>query len=177
MVSQYRYLVKMAIVTTKNESVGATCLDWQGHLRTAIRDPFELCQVLELSADIAAAAANAVDQFPLFAPRPYVNRIRKAEPHDPLLLQLLPQPIELEEHPGYVHDPVADLDSQLTPGIIQKYSGRALIVSTGACAINCRYCFRRHFPYAEAPTSEVQWEKSLWAVTEDPSIEATNLDS
>lgn len=94
-----------------------------------------------MSADAAAA-------FPLRVPRGFVARMRYGDPHDPLLRQVLPVAAENVILPGYAVDPVGDLDSVRAPGLLQKYAGRALLITTGACAVHCRYCFRRAFPYA-----------------------------
>ena len=73
-------------------------------------------------------------------------------------------------HPGFTADPVAELDKLKIPGILHKYHGRILLVTTGVCAIHCRYCFRRHFPYAEENASHKNWQSALKYIDQDRSI-------
>lgn len=115
----------------------------------AIRDPEELLRELQLPLDLLPAARRASELFPLRVPRSFVQRMEKANPDDPLLRQVLPLTHELELHAGFVTDPTADGEAAVIPGLLNKYQGRALLITTPACAIHCRYCFRRHFPYEE----------------------------
>lgn len=96
--------------------------------------------------------------------------MKKGDPHDPLLRQVLPVAAEGQSVTGFTRDPVADSAAAVAPGLLQKYHGRALLVTTGTCAVHCRYCFRRHFPYGEAPTSLHQWQPALQAIRADRSI-------
>lgn len=96
--------------------------------------------------------------------------MRPGDPADPLLRQVLPLADELADVAGYTRDPVGDRMASPVPGLLQKYSGRALLVTTGACAVHCRYCFRRHFPYSEAPHSLAQWQPALDQIARDPTI-------
>ncbi len=134
---------------------------WQTALAQAIRDPRELLQLLELPIELLAGAEAAGRTFPLRVPRAYVSRMRKGDPRDPLLRQVLPLAAETDEVPGYHADPVGDLAAMATPGVLHKYHGRVLLVTTGACGVHCRYCFRRHFPYGEANPNADQWEQAL----------------
>jgi L-lysine 2,3-aminomutase len=143
---------------------------WQEAMKDAVRDSDELCRLLELPAEFAVAARDAVRQFPLFAPRGFLARIRPGDPDDPLLRQVLPIASEFEDAPGFVTDPVNDTAAVRLPGLLQKYQGRALLVTTGACAVHCRYCFRRHFPYAEAPRSIDAWRPVFEEIADDNSI-------
>lgn len=118
---------------------------WQDELRGASLDAAELLAALGLPVDLA----TQVDGFPLRVPAGYVARMRHGDPHDPLLRQVLPVAAEHDVVPGFGDDPCGDLDAVAAPGLLQKYRGRALAVTTGACAIHCRYCFRRAFPYDE----------------------------
>jgi EF-P beta-lysylation protein EpmB len=96
--------------------------------------------------------------------------MRRGDPHDPLLLQVLPLGAELDEVPGYRKDPVGDLAARAGPGLLQKYAGRALLVATGACAVNCRYCFRRHFPYEQQNASRDAFGPALDVIRADASL-------
>ncbi|HQU41792.1 MAG: EF-P beta-lysylation protein EpmB [Planctomycetia bacterium 21-64-5] len=148
---------------------------WQSLLKAAIRDPGELCRLLRLPDECRGAAVRAARDFPLFAPRGYVARMRPGDPRDPLLLQVLPLADELSSPPEFSADPVGDREAALTPGLLHKYQGRVLLVTTGACAVHCRYCFRRHFPYAETPHSLAQWEPAIEQIAADPTIDEVIL--
>jgi EF-P beta-lysylation protein EpmB len=143
---------------------------WQEEMKLAIRDADELCRVLELPQEVADQARLAAGDFSLFAPRPYVARIESGNLDDPLLRQVLPVAAEREEIAGFVADPVADSAAELTPGLLHKYHGRVLLVTTGACAVHCRYCFRRHYPYAAVPKSADAWDEALQVIASDASI-------
>jgi EF-P beta-lysylation protein EpmB len=143
---------------------------WQRALKEAVRDPDELCRLLELPVEIGPAARRAAEQFPLFVPRGYLARMRRGDPHDPLLRQVLPLEAETATVSGFTADPVGDRPAEFAPGLLQKYAGRALMVTTGACAVHCRYCFRRHFPYAGGPRSPADWAPALDALASDASI-------
>jgi EF-P beta-lysylation protein EpmB len=143
---------------------------WQRALATAIRDPAELLARLDLDPGLLPAARRAAALFPLRVPESYLARIRPGNPDDPLLRQVLPLGEELQQVPGYVSDPVGDLASRQGPGLLKKYRGRALLITTGACAIHCRYCFRRHFPYAAENAGRERWRPALEAVAADPDI-------
>jgi len=142
--------------------------DWMADLRAAYVDPLQLLADLRLSADEVNLAADFTG-FPFRVPRPFVSRMRRCDPDDPLLLQVLPRAEEFAHIPGYGADPVGDLDSRRTPALLQKYAGRALLITTGGCAINCRYCFRRHFPYSDsAGTARI--ERAIEDIRFDRSI-------
>lgn len=143
---------------------------WQRELARAISDPAELLRELELDPALLPAARLAAARFPLRAPRGFVARMRKGDPHDPLLRQVLPLAAELAPAPGFVTDPVGDGAAQAAPGVLHKYHGRALLIVTGACAVHCRYCFRREFPYAEAHAGVGQWRSALAYLAGDASI-------
>lgn len=143
---------------------------WQTQLRSAVRDAHELCRRLGLPAELADDATAGAREFPLFVPPAYLARIRRGDPHDPLLRQVLPLAGEIQEVAGFTRDPVDDRGATLQPGVLQKYAGRALLITTGACAVHCRYCFRRHFPYEEAPHSEAAWGAALGAIAADHSV-------
>lgn len=142
---------------------------WQAELRDAIRDPAELCQALDLPLD-PANMARAAGQFPLVVPASFLARIQRGDPTDPLLRQVMPTAAEEEAAEGFTSDPVGESAAALTPGLLQKYAGRALMVVTGVCAVHCRYCFRREFPYDEITPGDAAWAPALDALAADPSI-------
>ncbi|QDT75935.1 EF-P beta-lysylation protein EpmB [Lacipirellula limnantheis] len=144
---------------------------WQRELRDSIRDPRRLAELLGLPAELAVRARAGASDFPVFVPPSYLRRIEPGNPSDPLLLQVWPAAAEADAPHGFTDDPVEDASFALRPGLLQKYAGRALMVVTGACAIHCRYCFRRHFPYHQAPPSEPVWDAAIDALGDDPAIE------
>jgi EF-P beta-lysylation protein EpmB len=142
---------------------------WQQALASAIRDPAELLRVLNLDPALLPTARVAA-QFPLRAPRGFVARMRSGDPDDPLLRQVLPLAAELETAPGFVADPLGEQALQAVPGVLHKYPGRALLIVTGVCAVHCRYCFRREFPYAEHHAGIDEWRPALAYLAGDPSL-------
>jgi EF-P beta-lysylation protein EpmB len=143
--------------------------DWRQSLRQAITDARELLDVLELGA-LADRLPQADAGFALRVPRGFVARMRRGDPTDPLLLQVLPQLAECEEKPGFVEDAVGDLAARSAHGLLHKYEGRALLIAAGTCAVNCRYCFRRHFPYSEEIAAANGWREALARLRADASI-------
>jgi EF-P beta-lysylation protein EpmB len=143
---------------------------WQRELQQAITDPAELLSTLGLGQHWLEPARAAARQFPLRVPRGFVARMRRGDPRDPLLAQVLPLAAELVASPGYSLDPVGDLASRAGAGVLRKYHGRALLITTGACAVNCRYCFRRHFPYGEQNASRAEFEPALDALRADATL-------
>jgi len=158
----------MQILVNSPTFVAASSGHWQELLRTAIRNPIRLLEAVGISPESVSLAESP--DFPTFAPLPFVERMERGNPVDPLLLQVLPQLCETETATGFVADPVAEHDAFRAPGVLQKYPGRVLLITTGACAINCRYCFRRNFPYEAAPKSLDQWLEGLEEIAEDTSI-------
>lgn len=139
-------------------------------MKDAVRDPDELCRLLDMPPAMASAARIAAKQFPLFVPRGYVARMRTGDPADPLLRQVLPLGNELVDVPGFAADPVGDRAATRQPGLLQKYQGRVLLIATGSCAVHCRYCFRRNFPYSEAPRSLDDWMPAIDEIANDPTL-------
>jgi len=170
----------MSILTTDKRSVRPALPafvehSWQQELRQAIRDPAELCRRLSLESTWAVEAVDGSRQFPLFVPPAYLERICPGDPADPLLRQVLPLAAEGKAVEGFSADPVADSAAELQPGVLQKYAGRALLITTGACAVHCRYCFRRHYPYEQSPHSDSAWDHALGAIAADDSVEEVIL--
>ncbi len=143
---------------------------WQQALAAAITDPAELLEVLGLDRSDLPAMLAAAGDFPLRVPRGFVARMEHGNPRDPLLLQVLPTGAERVATEGFSLDPVGDLVSRQGPGLLRKYRGRALLIATGACAVHCRYCFRRHFPYENESASARSWQPALDLLAADGSI-------
>lgn len=133
---------------------------WQTTLANAIREPAELLQYLNLPGSLLNGAIAANATFALRVPLGYCQRIEKGNPNDPLLRQILPLDAELIEDQHFKLDPVGDLAAMEVPGLLHKYHGRVLIITTAACAVHCRYCFRRHFPYQEN-RAEQNWQAAI----------------
>lgn len=141
---------------------------WQRLLAEAIRDPAELLALLALPAALLPAARRAAAGFPLLVPRGFAALMRPGDPADPLLRQVLPLAEEDAPADGFTADPLHESACGAVPGLLRKYRGRALLVATGACAVHCRYCFRRHFPYADLPRGARWWRPALAALAADP---------
>ena len=148
---------------------------WQEAIKHAVRDAQRLCSVLKLDNDLVGLSATAAASFPVFAPREFIRRMVPGDPQDPLLRQVLATKDEEINPPGFANDPVGDTEATLSPGLIRKYRSRALLITTGACAIHCRYCFRRHFPYQTAPKSVDDWLPALDEIAGDRQIDEVIL--
>ncbi|MGE8234603.1 MAG: EF-P beta-lysylation protein EpmB [Stenotrophomonas sp.] len=148
---------------------------WQAHWRQAVRDPAELLALLGLDDQALGVSAEALAQFALRVPRSFVARMRHGDPADPLLRQVLPIDEEMRIVPGFSFDAVGDGAAKKATGVIQKYRGRALLVTTGSCAINCRYCFRRHFDYAGENAAKGGWQEAVAVIAADPGIDEVIL--
>lgn len=145
-------------------------LDWQQELIHAVTDPSELCRLLDLNPEVLTLAGKALTSFPMKVPRGFVARMEKGNPKDPLLLQVLPLSAEDQFTKGYSADPLGEEKVNPVPGLLHKYRGRVLLTLTGICAVNCRYCFRRHFPYSENNPSQQDWKAAFDYIQADPSI-------
>jgi L-lysine 2,3-aminomutase len=144
--------------------------DWQTELARAVRDPRELCLLLTLPAELAEGAVQAAADFSLCVPRPYLRRMRSGDPRDPLFLQVFPQAAELVSAPGFERDPLGESLSMPEKNLLWKYQGRILVVAADRCAVHCRFCFRRHFPYSGGDCGGVPWESIQERVRNDPSV-------
>lgn len=144
--------------------------DWQQVLAEAWSDPVALLARLGLQPDDLAVPLAANSPFALRVPEPFVGLMRYGDPSDPLLLQVLPLQAEQMDVAGYQTDPLQELDSAPVPGVVHKYQNRVLLVSTGACAVNCRYCFRRHFPYSEQTPTGSDWAAAVAYIRDHPEL-------
>jgi EF-P beta-lysylation protein EpmB len=141
-----------------------------------VRDPRELLAMLGLDAELRPGLSDeAAAQFPLRVPHGFVARMRHGDANDPLLRQVLPLDAEMQPMPGFTLDAVGDGAAKAGHGVIRKYRGRALLIATGSCAIHCRYCFRRHFPYAEETAAAAGWREAVEAIRADASIDEVIL--
>lgn len=140
-----------------------------------MRDPYELLRLLGLESLAAHLSAAAATQFPLRVPRGFVARMRHGDRHDPLLRQVLP--LDDEDHivPGFALDAVGDGTARAGHGVIRKYRGRTLLIATGSCAIHCRYCFRRHFPYDAETAATNGWADAIALIADDTTLDEVIL--
>lgn len=145
--------------------------NWQSQLSDLITDPSELLSLLELSSEqLLSGAILASEKFKLRVPRAFVGKMNAKNPLDPLLLQVLPHHLELEEHPEFVTDPLGEEAANQLPSVLHKYKSRFLLTLTGACAVHCRYCFRRHFPYQENLPKNEDWLNIKNYIEANPNI-------
>lgn len=123
--------------------------NWKKELADAETSVARLLERLNLSEHLNRA--DLQPDFKCMVTASYLSRMKQGDINDPLLLQVLP--LRQERQPQLqtqgLLDPVGDIDAQVSQGVLHKYKGRALLISTGACAIHCRYCFRRHYPYPQ----------------------------
>jgi len=143
--------------------------DWRTLWREAITDARELLALVGLEQLADTLPADDAD-FPLRVPRGFAARMCKGDARDPLLLQVLPQLAETQQVAGFSMDAVGDMAARSAKGVLHKYQGRALLIASGSCAVNCRYCFRRHFPYGDEMAAAGQWHQALEHVRQDASI-------
>lgn len=150
---------------------------WQRELSRAVTTPDDLLQALDLDPALLEGARVASREFGLRVTPSFLSRMRRGDARDPLLRQVLPLGEELDEAPGYVADPLRERSARRAPNLLQKYAGRALLITTQACAIHCRYCFRREFPYPEQrdEAGGGRWTAAIEAIAQDTSIEEVIL--
>jgi len=141
---------------------------WQQALRDAITDPADLLHRLQLPLSMADPAAQR--SFDLRVPRAFLSRMQPGDPDDPLLLQVLPSAREMIAAPGFTADPLAERSANPSAGVVHKYRDRVLLITSGGCAINCRYCFRRHFPYQQNQLGPEQWQQALEYIDSHPEL-------
>ncbi|MDM4019253.1 EF-P beta-lysylation protein EpmB [Roseiconus lacunae] len=165
-------LKHVAAATSGDVPSNSGPVSWQTAMKRAIRRSDELCRYVGIDPAFAAPSAEG---FPTFVPLEFADRIKRGDPSDPILRQVLPADDERHEVPGFVADPVGDLRVSQAGGVLHKYDGRALIVTHGACAVHCRYCFRKEFPYSELNAQKSKWKPALDYIRSDPSIEEVLL--
>ncbi len=156
--------------STRQTPAAEDAPNWQAALRDAISSPAQLLEYLGIDPALPSLDFERLRAFPLRVPRGFAARMSRFNPQDPLFLQVWPSHREAEEVEGFTLDAVGDLDAARGDGVIQKYAGRALLITTGACAVHCRYCFRRHFPYNENASSREQWRPTLERIAKDTSV-------
>lgn len=143
---------------------------WQTVLKEGVSRLDELLALLHLTVDDFAMPLDAASEFPVKIPRGFIQRMHRGDPHDPLLRQVLPLRSEREDAPHYSLDPLAEQDANPLPGVLHKYHGRVLLTLATHCAVHCRYCFRRHFPYEDNNPGTLGWQTAVSYIQADPSI-------
>lgn len=144
--------------------------NWQKELACAFSNPAELLSYLNFDPEAFSQHIAARRLFPMRVPLPFAARMKKGDINDPLFRQVFPLADEFEKVTGFTTDPLQEQDSQL-PGLLHKYQSRVLLVVKGGCAVNCRYCFRRHFPYAENSVNRQGWLEVLNYIGQDSDID------
>ncbi|VAW64626.1 Lysine 2,3-aminomutase [hydrothermal vent metagenome] len=150
-------------------------ISWQQQLAQSIITPDQLLEQLQIDNRAYNHNTGAHQQFSLKVPRAYIQKMQPGKADDPLLLQVMAQSQEMLPVDGYIKDPVAELDAGKTPGLLHKYPGRVLLITTSVCAVHCRYCFRRHFPYSEKQAARDNWSEAIRYILNDNSIKEVIL--
>ncbi len=164
-------IVDSILASDAVETDPAASPDWQRSLRELIRSPRELLTLLDLPPTLLDEMLPGHGDFPLRVTRSFAARMRPRDPRDPLLLQVLPVAAERKSGPtGYSTDPLEERSSLVTQGLLHKYGSRVLLITTAACAIHCRYCFRRHFPYAEQRLGQRELQAAVRYVEGQPEV-------
>ena len=145
--------------------------DWRTQLREAYRTPQQLLAALGFSTAQQTTMLADDHGFATLVPKAFAQKMRPQDPTDPLLLQVLPRAQEATTDPSFNNDPLQEASFNPMPGIVHKYQGRALLIAAGHCAINCRYCFRRHYPYGDQKRARSEWQQSLSYIEQHPDIE------
>ncbi|MDA9778454.1 EF-P beta-lysylation protein EpmB [Rubripirellula sp.] len=167
------------------EEISLSAADWRVAMKVAIRSSSQLRSLLGLTPENSGNGGDhsreepnlllGEQDFPTFVPLEFLSRMRPGDPSDPLLRQVLPVSAEDLDSPGFTADPVGDLKMMPATGVLHKYEGRALLITTGACGVHCRYCFRREFPYTDASANGKSVESALAYLSEHEEIEEVLL--
>lgn len=147
-------------------------MHWQKILAQGFQSAAQLLEFLELPANLADVSAEKY--FKSRVPLGFARRMQKGNPQDPLLMQVLAIASELDDVTGYVLDPLAEKQN-CKQGLMHKYQGRVLLTLTGSCAVHCRYCFRRHFPYTDHNPGRRGWQEVLQYVKNQEDIQEVIL--
>ena len=153
----------------------SNCVIWQKILANSITKPAELFSMLELDHTLLPASLKACLLFKLKVPSPFIQRMRMRDVSDPLLMQVLPVKQESEVISGFSCDPLLESNQIPVEGLIHKYKGRVLVMSSSVCAVNCRFCFRRHFSYEENQLNEKRLDDIVSYIGQDDSIKEVIL--
>ena len=142
---------------------------WQKELANVVTDPQKLLKMLDLDVETYQEHFGARKLFPVRVPQPFINRMEKGNINDPLLMQVMPRNEEFSVTEGYLNDPLEEHDT-VAEGLLHKYKHRVLMIVKAGCAVNCRYCFRRHFPYQDNSPNRQRWQSALNYINKHPEI-------
>jgi len=142
---------------------------WQKELANAVKNPLQLLQLLEIKPEKMGLSELARKNFPMLVPMPFVRKMKKGDILDPLLQQVLPITNEDKLVEGYSLDPLGEHQNGIQ-GLLHKYKSRVLLILKTGCAVNCRYCFRRHFPYQDNNLNKQQFSEVLKYVKQHPEV-------
>lgn len=145
-------------------------ITWSQHLAQAISSVEDLVTSLGLAKELTSSGEQAHQAFKIFVPRPYLSRMEYGNPNDPLLRQVMPDAAEMLKVQGYNKDPLAEADHNPQKALVHKYKSRVLVITTGVCAVNCRYCFRRHFPYGDNQLAQSEWQSVMAYIKKYPEV-------
>lgn len=147
-------------------------MKWQEAIQTAVRSPQILSELLEIDPVLFSETFDMAPDFPLEVPLPFVARMKKRDLDDPLLRQVLPLNRQSRTLLNFEIDPLQEQDPtyNAVPGLLHKYPGRVLVLSTGRCAVNCQYCFRQNFPYSEQALGKAEWGRILTYISEHSEV-------
>jgi EF-P beta-lysylation protein EpmB len=144
-------------------------ISWQKELANVVTDPKKLLEMLNIEPKKYLLHFKARKLFPVRVPRPFIEKMQQGYFNDPLLKQVMPLSDEFLLSPGFVTDPLAEHESKVE-GLLHKYKHRVLLIVKAGCAINCRYCFRRHFPYADNSPNKLRWQYALDYIQKNKEI-------
>ena len=144
--------------------------NWQKELAMSFTDPILFLKYLELPVENFTDDIKARQLFPMRVPRPFAARMHKGDPLDPLFMQVFTSRNEFATGQGFSTDPLQEQNNKQS-GILHKYHNRVLLLVRGGCAVNCRYCFRRHFPYSDNHLNKQQWQQALTYISDNPQID------
>lgn len=157
----------MTQIITVNDT--ADLATWQKELANAIKNPQQLLQLLEIKPESVPLSAQSRKNFPMLVPLPFAQKMKKGDIHDPLLKQILPVLDEEQLSEDYSADPLQEHNSALQ-GLLHKYKSRVLLILKSGCAVNCRYCFRRHFPYQDNHINKKQLQEIISYIKQHPEV-------
>jgi EF-P beta-lysylation protein EpmB len=144
-------------------------ISWQKELANVVTDPKELLELLAIEPKSYQQHFNARELFPVRVPRPFIKKMKKGDINDPLLKQVMPLNNEFIATDGFSTDPLEEHDT-VAEGLLHKYKHRVLMIVKAGCAVNCRYCFRRHFPYQDNSPNKARWQEALAYIAQHEEI-------
>jgi len=142
---------------------------WKILLKEAVCEPQQLLTKLNLTTAQLNYKVDYNNPFATRVPQPFIDKMQPGDPEDPLLRQVLAQTAENERVKNYSEDPLGETTND-SAGLLHKYHARVLLILASACAVNCRYCFRRHFPYQDKLASGKQLESAINYITQHTDI-------